>query len=56
MARRKTDDYEHYNYDRRDNDDTESCSHCRGTGHVDGERCPACEGSGSEPGFDDEDD
>lgn len=51
--RRKTDDYEYEQY--RYNNENQ-CSNCRGSGHVDGERCPACEGRGVEPGYDDEDD
>ena len=56
--RRKTDDYD-YEYEKyryQSNNDENKCSHCRGSGHVDGERCPACEGRGVEPGYDDEDD
>lgn len=49
--RRKTDDYEYES--NRYNED--QCSHCRGSGNVDGERCPACEGRGVEPGYDEDD-
>lgn len=48
----KTDDYEYEKY-RRDDD---GCSHCGGSRQIDGKQCPACDGRGFEPGWDEEDD
>jgi len=44
-----TDDYRE-NYDNRD----DACGYCLGTRTIDGKICPACDGSGAESGYDDD--
>lgn len=49
--RRKTDDYEHH-YD----SGPERCGYCDSSGYIEGEICQACDGTGYEPGYDDDED
>jgi len=55
--RRITDDYREEKYrNNYESDNSEnSCNYCLGSGQINGDQCPACDGIGSEPGWDEED-
>jgi len=36
-------------------DEENRCRHCRGTRQIDGKICPACDGGGVEPEYEDDD-